>query len=277
MKKIRFLLLTVLLSLVIYSCELFDSDNGGLSTEEIINGLKTALEIGADSATNNLSALDGYYDNPLVKIPLPEEAEYVRGLITDNGLATYFNLDDEFEKVVRSINKAAEAAADSALPIFGDAITSMSISDGWSILNGTNPLDQSSSAEFDSTAATGYFKSVTYNPLTNLYAPKINNALDVDLGLGFSATDAWTTLTSSYNNTLNSSAVQAALLIAELSGNPIDLPDAIDDDLGEFCTHKALDGLFYMVGNEEKEIRKDPWAWTVDIIQKVFGEVFGTS
>src|SRR3989304_10330336 len=91
------------------SCDLFDFDNeDGLTTAEIIEGLKTALEIGTDTATSMLSIVDGYYkgDEQFIKIPLPDEAEQVRQLITSNALAELFNLDDEFENVVKSVNKA---------------------------------------------------------------------------------------------------------------------------------------------------------------------------
>lgn len=105
------------------------------------------------------------------------------------------------------------------------------------------------------------------------YAPYIDEALGQDLGLGFSAVQAWNTLTNSYNNILNSSAVQTALWLLEISGNPLNLPDEIETDLGIFSTEKALDGLFYKVAEEEKKIRRNPFDWAVDIIQRVFGYI----
>ena len=44
--------------------------------------------------------------------------------------------------------------------------------------------------------------------------------------------------------------------------------------LGQYATGKALTGLFYKVGLEEKKIRKDPFQWGLDILDKVFGEVY---
>jgi Protein of unknown function (DUF4197) len=72
---------------------------------------------------------------------------------------------------------------------------------------------------------------------------------------------------------MSNSGVITALYLAELSGHPISLPDNITTDLGVFSTQKALNGLFYMVGLEEKKIRKDPYQWAIDIIQRVFGSV----
>jgi len=268
MKKFGFPIIIFLL-LGLSSCDLSNTNNS-LTSDDIVAGLKKALEIGADSASVSLSKLNGYYhgDNLNVKIPLPPEAEQVRQLITNNDLAAYFDLNGKFEDVIISVNRAAEKAATEAAPIFGNAIQDLTISKGLDILNGIVPDAGAKSAGFDSTAATEYLKLKTYNSLTNLYAPYINNALGQNLGLGFSATQAWTTLTTAYNNTLNNPAVQFAISLSN-----IDLPNSIDTDLGVFSTQKALNGLFYMVGNEEKKIRKDPYQWTVDIIRKVFGSV----
>ena len=73
--------LSFLFLLAVSSCELFNFDSdgdGGLSTEEIVEGLKTALVIGTDSSTSVLSAVNGYYGDALVKIPLPQEAQKVQ-------------------------------------------------------------------------------------------------------------------------------------------------------------------------------------------------------
>lgn len=271
MKKLFYILLPVV-SLLMISCEelenLFGGEDG-LSQEDVANGLKVALEVGTDSSTTFLSRTDGYYADPIAFIPLPEEAQQVRTLLTSNStINSLFNLDNAFENVVKSVNRAAEESAKEAAPVFKDAITGMTFSDAWEILNGRNPLDARKDGGFDSTAATAYFKQVTKPQLVAIYAPKINNALDRNLGLGFSATDAWTFLTTNYNTTRSKGAVDLAIDLAGLN-----LPEELNDDLGEFSTGKALDGLFHKVGEEEKKIRKDPWQWTIDILRKVFGSV----
>jgi len=269
MKIIKYLILIISITTVI-SCELFENLEDGLSKEEVIEGLKKALELGTDTATNVLSIVDGYYKDPLVKVPLPPEAENIRNLITNNDLADLLDLENEFENVVQSINRAAEDAAKEAAPIFKSAITDLTISQGWDILNGIVPDTKKSisNEEFDSTAATEYMKIKTYNPLAELYQPKIKTALSKDLGLGFSADEAWTTLVGTYNSVINNVATQIVLALAG-----VDLPGEINENIEEFTTQKALDGLFYKVGREEKKIRRDPYAWAVDIIQKVFGSV----
>ena len=248
-----------------------------LSTAEVVEGLKKALEIGADTATAKLSLTNGYYGNSLLKIPLPDEAEMVRQqilTITNNvpQLSSFFDLDAHFENVVLSINRAAEEAAAEAKPIFVDAITGLSISQGWDILNGINPVDSLKAEGFDSTAATGYFRVVTFSALQNLYAPKIDGQLDKDLGLGFSANQAWQTLQNAINNSLD--AIEGNFVTNALYTNSGYTVNRIQQEsIGLFATERALDGLFIKVGDEEKKIRKNPYEWAVDIIQKVFGSV----
>ncbi len=242
------------------SCEgLFDTDGDGLTTEEVIQGLKKALEIGTDTASILLGRFDGYYGNPLLKIPLPPEAS----IIVDN-LSLLPVGEELVEDVIKGINRAAEDAAKEAAPIFKNAITGMTISDAWDILNGNNPAVAVKSAEsFDSIAATGYFKVKTYDALIDLYSPKINGALEKDLlGVNYSPNDAWEDLTGAYNLVANGTVGQI------LGLNPV------TTDIGEYCTEKALDGLFYKVGEEEKKIRRNPFQWAIGIIEKVFGSVF---
>lgn len=272
MKKI-FIVFFVLILINSSSCELLEGIEEGLTTEEVIEGLKKALKIGTDTATTKLSVVNGYYSDALLKIPLPEEAEEIRDLVTNNALASFFDLDQKlFEDIVHSVNKAAENAAKEAGPVFVNSIENMTVTDAMDILKGKNPAGtlKISQESFDSIAATNYFKVNTYNELVDIYAPKINTALDKDLGLGQSANYYWEFLTSNYNagiELINSNFITEGL------DEEWGLPPAITTDLGEFSTGKALDGLFYMVGEEEKKIRKDPYNWAVDIIQKVFGSV----
>jgi Protein of unknown function (DUF4197) len=227
-----------------------------LSTEEVVSGLKKALEIGTDTAVSVTSIVNGYYKDKLIKINLPPEA---------NTIVKYINKvpggSKMVEDLVKSINRSAESAAKEAAPIFKNAIRNMTIADGWAILNGQSSSSSGNSA-FDSTAATKYLKKHTYNDLVSLYAPKIDKALDKDLGLGFSANTAWTKLTNAYNQSL------PVIKLVDQNAKPV------NTDIGQFCTEKALDGLFLKVQQEEKKIRQDPYKWAVDIIQKVFGSVY---
>lgn len=258
------------------SCDdLFGEKDGDLSTTDIVNGLKTALNIGTDSSTSVLSQKDGYYGNPLVKIPLPDEAEMIMEkmeYIEKYSSTAYEVIDTKMENLREAINRSAEDAAKDAKPIFTDAITNLTISDGWEILNGVVPEGQEkNSTIFDSLAATKYLKNQTYDALVEAYSPKMNAALDKKFVGNASATSLWNDIVSNYNGFVSQYGT-AATLAAKIAGKNISFKE-VDTDLGEFVTEKALDGLFVKVGEQEKEIRKNPFQWASDIIKKVFGAV----
>lgn len=264
------------------SCEDILESDGDLSTADIVKGLKTALNVGTDSSTAMLSLKNGYYGDPTVKIPLPDEAEkimagmeYIERFAPSAASLIKGKMDD----LVLAINRSAESAVADAKPIFTEAITDLTIVDGLEILNGSVPSSLKSDATFDSTAATKYLKIKTYNSLVGAYAPKINGALDQKLVGNASATSLWNDVTSNYNGFVEQygSKARAAVEAAELiTGKKIDLQfNEVNTDIGEFTTEKALDGLFLKVGNQEKEIRKNPFQWASEILQKVFGSVAG--
>jgi len=246
------------------ACDEFLTDPDKLTTAEVIEGLKTALIVGTDSSVSVTSALNGYYGDPDLKILLPSAADVIPSNFSNIGLLETLGLNNLMDNVVLSINRAAETAATDAGPIFKESITSLSISDGWEILNGVNPAGTKKSSGFDSTAATEYLKSTTYESLVTAFSPYINGALDEDLGVGFSTNQAWNTLTSTYNTAANSFAGQLLSL------------EAIEDtDLGEYAVGKALNGLFMKVGEEEVKIRRDPWAWASSLVGNILTKVFG--
>lgn len=280
MKKYGILLISALFAFS--SCEdIFSETDGNLSTMDIVDGLKTALNIGTDSSTAILSLKNGYYGDPTVKIPLPEEAEKILAgmeYIENISPSVATTIQGKMDDLVLAINRSAESAAAEAKPIFSEAITDLTITDGLDILNGTVPSSLKSDVAFDSTAATKYLKIKTYNSLVGAYAPKINAALDQKLVGNASATSLWNDITSYYNGFVEQygKKARAAVELAELAtGKTINVQfNEVNTDIGEFTTEKALDGLFLKVGNQEKEIRKNPFQWASDIIKKVFGSVY---
>ncbi len=243
MKKWRMVILfsTLLLS----SCdELFDDENDGFLTEDtIVQGLKEALRVGTDSATNQLSLTNGYYGNEVLKILLPPEAD----VIVDN-ISRIPGGADLIEKIILGINRSAEDAAKEVTPIFISAITDMTIMDGLTILNGTND------------AATKYLRSNTYNDLFDLYQPKLQVSLDKKLLGTVSTNSLWSELVSQWNVFANSFAGQM------LGYNPV------ETQLDSYLTNKALDGLFIKIAEEELDIRTDPVARVTDLLERVFGD-----
>ncbi len=141
----------------------------------------------------------------------------------------------ELDDFVLKMNRAAERAAPSAKNIFWDAIGAMTIDDARGILNGTQ------------TAATDYFKSKTTDQLTAAFSPVVHRTMG-EVGV-----------TRQYQ---------------ELFGRAQRLPfvDLESFDLDRYVVGRALDGLFHVVGEEEKRIRTNPAARVTDLLREVFGQ-----
>ncbi len=141
----------------------------------------------------------------------------------------------QVDDFVLSMNRAAEKAAPKAKTIFIDAIRQMTFEDAKSILNGGN------------TAATDYFRSKTSAEILDVFKPVISSSMN-EVGV----TNAYKAMIGKYT---------AAIPFARTGSL----------DLDAYVTNKATDGLFYMVGEEEKKIRTDPAARVTDLLKTVFG------
>ena len=234
----QIILFLVVTSLFLLSCaELkallpkMGGKSGGLTTEEVIRGLKEALNVGASNSVSVASKIDGFYRNPSIFIPFPPEAIKVKNALEKAGFS---NLIQDFE---RSLNRAAEEASKKALPIFKNAIFSITFSDAMGILRGAD------------NAATMYLKSKTEANLRSEFTPVVKAAINK-----VEVTRYWNPIASTYNK------------VAALTGGPIGNPN-----LEEYITQKGLDGLFFLIASEEKKIRDDPAARVTEILRKVFG------
>ncbi|MFW5644744.1 MAG: DUF4197 domain-containing protein [Bacteroidota bacterium] len=236
------------------------ADSSGLSESEIVEGLKTALKIGTDSSVVMTSRMNGFYGDQAIKILLPPEASVIYEN-KDHPLIRVSGMDKKIEEAVIALNRAAEDAAGKAGPIFKNAITGMSIADGLSILRGSNPAHPSPSSHFDSTAATAYLNSMTREALREEFSPVVNNSLSRKLIGNYSPNEIWTSLTVGYNT------------VAKRSFGAIEPIE--NTDLGAYVTEEALDGIFFKVGEEEKKIRKDPYAWARTAAGNILKRVFG--
>ncbi len=155
---------------------LVNESGSGLSSQDIANGLKEALTIGAEKGCVNLSKSDGFFKNAALKILMPPEAQKIESTIRGLGMN---QLADDF---ILSMNRAAEDACNTAAPIFVKAIKEMSITDGINILKGNE------------TAATTYLKSKTEMDLKASFSTIIKTSLDkVD------ATKYWEKIINTYN------------------------------------------------------------------------------
>ncbi len=204
---------------------------GGLTTTEVASGLKEALVVGAQNSVNFASVRDGFYKNPSLFIPFPEEAQKVKTTAMNLGLSGQVN---KFEE---TLNRAAEEAVKQATPILVNAITSMSIEDAFGLLKGGE------------NAATNYLRNKTEVSLLQAFQPKVQEAVDkVEL------TKYWNPLASAYNTASTFTGGQA-----------------VNPDLTKYVTDHAMDGLFLLITKEEASIRKDPAARVSDLLKKVFG------
>lgn len=134
-----------------------------------------------------------------------------------------------------SMNRAAEQAAPAAKALFIDTIKQMSFADARKILKGRD------------NEATLYFKDKTWDRLAKRFKPLVHSAMS-KVGV-----------TRSYQ---------------ELDKKVRSIPFAdsiVSFDLDQYVTGGALDGVFYMLEQEERKIRKDPAARVTDLLKEVFG------
>lgn len=145
-------------------------------------------------------------------------------------------MSPQIEELVLRMNRAAEAAVPQAEALLVDAAKKMSVSDAKGILTGGED------------AATQYFKRTSTEPLAKRFRPIVRQAM------------ARVKLAEKYDEIAG-------------SGAKFGLVKQQDASLEDYVTHKALDGLFVTIAEEEKKIRQDPAKAASSIIRKVFGAI----
>jgi len=143
-------------------------------------------------------------------------------------------MGDHVDEFILSMNRAAETAAPQAVDIFAGALRDMTVVDAYGIVKG------------DETAATSYFRDKTSFKLYELFKPVVSESM------------AQVGVVKSYKRMMD-------------MYNSIPFVRKIDVDIEDHVTDGALDGLFFMVGEEEKKIRNDPAARVTELLQEVFG------
>jgi hypothetical protein len=151
-------------------------DKGGLTEKDAVNGIREALVKGTGESVKIVSRIDGYFGNPEIKIPFPENARTIESKLRAIGLG------NKVDEVILSLNRAAEDAAKSAEPVFVAAIKNMSISDAIQIVKGKND------------AATQYLSRTTSPELKSKFYPVIKTSLDK-----VEATRLWEDVIKTYN------------------------------------------------------------------------------
>jgi hypothetical protein len=152
------------------------------------------------------------------------------------GMMRMVGAGGQLDDLVTSMNRAAEAAVPESKVLLKQALKQMSLEDAKHILTGGDD------------AATQYFKQATYSPLKAKFAPIIGRTTEkVKLGQTYDA--------------VAKKAVALGVLKPE------------DATLQSYVTDKTLDGLFVMMAEEERAIRKDPLGQASSLLKKVFGAV----
>ncbi len=142
----------------------------------------------------------------------------------------------QIDNFVLSMNRAAEKAAPAAKKIFVDAISQMTFEDVRKIWKGGD------------TAATDYFKEKTTKPLTKAFRPVVEKAMSEQK------------VVSKYKG-----------IVGKYEKIPFIKEYAMPDIEG-YTVQKALDGLFHVLGEQERLIRKDPAARVTRLLKEVFAE-----
>ena len=138
------------------------------------------------------------------------------------------------DDLVNSMNRAAEQAVPAAKPLLLNAVHAMSVEDAVKIVRGGD------------TSVTDFFAAKTRTPLGEKFLPIVT------------AETQKVSLAAKYN------AVAS-------KGSTFGLVKPEDANVEQYVTRKALDGLFLMIGQEEKKIRADPVATGSAILKSVFG------
>ena len=148
----------------------------------------------------------------------------------------FMGMGKQSDELILKMNRAAEAAVPEAKTLLIDSVKKMSLTDAKAILTG--PQD----------AATQYFKKTTAAQMGEKFLPIVTKAT------------ANVQLADSYNK------------YAEM-GSKFGVVKKEDANINQYVTKKALDGVYYMVAQEEAAIRKDPLGQASSLLKKVFGSV----
>ena len=143
---------------------------------------------------------------------------------------------EKVDAFILSMNRAAEKAAPAAKDIFWAAIKGMTFEDARKILGGGD------------TAATEYFRAKTSESLTAIFRPVVKDSMK-DVGV----LQQYKQLQSAYESVPFASSFPSP-------------------DIEAYVVSKALDGLFLVLGEEERKIRTNPTAQVTELLKKVFGK-----
>lgn len=202
---------------------------GGLGSDQatLETGARDLLSVGMTEAIKVVALENGYFSNQFIKILLPDKWKGIVSVISKLGM------QKKLDKLILSMNRAAERAAASALNIFHHFIRGIHFSDLKTILFGGD------------SSATEFFKSRTERDLTEAYKPVVTEAMN-----------EW----------------QVTRHYGELSRKVEHLPVVKDFavNIEDYTVNRSLQGLFWMLADKEKAIRNDPRLRVTKALQEIF-------
>lgn len=149
-----------ILGLILFATHANALSVNDLSSSEASSGLKEALIQGAGKAVSQLGAVDGFFGNKEVKIPLPDTMKKAEKAMRMLGMGK------QADDLVLKMNRAAEAAVPEAKALLVDSVKKMSVADAKGILTGGDD------------AATQYFKKTTSGPMAEKFLPIVKKATE---------------------------------------------------------------------------------------------------
>jgi hypothetical protein len=213
------------------------SSTSGLSERDAASGIKEALAQGVDRSIRQLGKPDGFFRDQAVKILVPEKLRRVADLARQLGAGKKV---DAFEL---SMNRAAEKAVPAAADIMADAVRQMTLQDAIGLVRGGD------------TSATDFFRRTSEQKLYTAFRPIVEKQT-----AAVGVTQKYKDLTKKAGG----NALAGALLGGDGNG-------ASRADLDDYVTREAIDGLFHVIAEQEKQIRRNPAARTTDLLRRVFG------
>lgn len=203
-------------------------DVAGEDEDQATAAIREALQVGAERTVARTGRDDGYWGNPLIRIGLPQELQQAGDQLRR------FGLGSQVDELERSMNRAAEAAAQEAVPVFVSAIRGMSPSDVHGVIRGEDD------------AATQYLRGASEAELRDRYQPIVREQMG------------------------EAGVYRVWQPVQEAAGRIPGIP-ALDVDLDRYVTDRAMDGLFTVLAEEEGRIREDPAARTTELLRRYFG------
>ena len=213
------------------------SSTSNLNERDASGGIKEALAQGVDRAVRQLGKPDGFFRDQAVKILVPEKLRRLADLARQLGAGKKV---DAFEL---SMNRAAEKAVPMAANILADSVRQMTLQDAIGLVRGGD------------TSATDFFRRTSEQKLYDAFLPIVAKQT-AEVGVTKKYKD--------FSKKAGGNALAGALLGGSSNGT------TSSADLDDYVTREAIDGLFHVIAEQEKQIRNNPASRTTDLLRRVF-------